>query len=195
MRVANWLGWIVGVFGLVLMAATLLPIIPSNEWWIRFFYFPRAQIAILLFLLLAIAVAAAMWRTRGGQALIVALTLCLGYQGARILPYTPPWPEEVPSAASCAPGDRLRYMEANVLQSTATPRHCWISSGSSARTSCCSPKRIDGGPIRSGHLPILVELCAFNLVQATLPPVQRGAETKEEVSETLEDGREESAAR
>jgi len=49
--------------------------------------------------------------------------------------------------------------------------------------------------IGSDHLPILVELCASNLVQATLPPAQLGAETKEEVSETIEEGREEAAER
>jgi len=117
----NWRQRIVGIFSLVLIVATLLPIIPSNEWWVRFFDFPRAQIAVLLFLMLG-AAAAALWKTRAGQALIAALAICFGYQMWRILPYTPPWPEEVPKVASCAPGDRLRYMEANVLQSNRNAR-------------------------------------------------------------------------
>ena len=112
----EWMRRIVAGLGLTLIVATLLPLIPSNEWWIRALDFPRAQIAILLVLVIVAAVAAAMWRRPSGQALIAALVLCLGYQGSRILPYTPFWPKEVPTAASCVPGDRLRYMEANVLQ-------------------------------------------------------------------------------
>lgn len=108
---------IIGVFGLVLILATLLPLIPSNEWWIRFFDFPRAQITVLLFLAVAAALAGALWRTRAGQVLTGALILCLLYQVSRIVPYTAPWPQEVPSAAACAPDNRLRFMEANVLQS------------------------------------------------------------------------------
>lgn len=119
---AKWLKRIVLWFGALLILATLLPIIPTNQWWIRFFDFPRAQIAMLLLLLLPAAAAAAMWRTRGGLALAAALAFCLVYQVSRILPYTPPWPEEVPMAASCPPGDRLRYMEANVLQSNRDSR-------------------------------------------------------------------------
>lgn len=113
----NCLARIVGVVGLVLVVATLLPLIPSNEWWIRFLDFPRAQITVLLILVLAVALADSMRRTRGGQALIAGLILCLGYQISRILPYTALWPEEVPSVGSCAPGEQLRYMEVNVLQS------------------------------------------------------------------------------
>jgi len=118
----EWTRRIIAGVGLVLVVATLLPIIPSNAWWIRFLDFPRVQIAVLLVLATAAATAAAMWRTRGGQALIAALILCLGYQLSRILPYTAAWASEVPTAASCPPGDRLRYMEANVLQSNRDSR-------------------------------------------------------------------------
>ncbi len=113
----DWVRWIIAALGLVLILATLLPLIPSNEWWIRLFDFPRAQIAVLLLVVLAAAMAVRIWKTRGDQVLIAALVLSLVYQVSRILPYTHLWPTEVPMAASCPPGDRLRYMEANVLQS------------------------------------------------------------------------------
>ncbi len=112
----DWIRRIVVALGLVLIFATLLPIIPSNEWWIRLLDFPRAQIAVLLFLAIVAAAAVPMWRTRGGLALVGILTICLGYQVSRIVPYTELWQEEVPRVASCPIGDRLRYMEANVLQ-------------------------------------------------------------------------------
>lgn len=102
--------------GLLLIAATLLPLIPSNEWWIRAFDFPRAQIAGLLGLSILGLGAAGIWRRRRGLALVAALAAAFLYQLARILPYTAPYPEEVPGARGCAAADRIRYMEANVLQ-------------------------------------------------------------------------------
>lgn len=118
----NWVIRISVVLGTLLILATLLPLVPSNEWWIRLFDFPRTQIAILLAIILATVLSARVWKTRGGPALTAALVFCLVYQASRILPYTALWPEEVPMAASCAPGDRLRYMEANVLQSNREAR-------------------------------------------------------------------------
>ena len=112
----RWAWWTGVAVGLPLVLATLLPLIPSNEWWIRIFDFPRAQIAALLAILLLGLGAAAVWRTRRGVLLISALVLALAYQGIRILPYTAAYPEEVPGTAQCAGGDRISYMEANVLQ-------------------------------------------------------------------------------
>ena len=116
MRGRDGLWWVTVTLGSLLVVMTLLPLIPSNQWWIRVFDFPRAQIAVLLLLLIVGAAFARLWRRRGGLLLTAALTLSLFYQGARILPYTPLYPEEVPGAAACPAGDRLRYMEANVLQ-------------------------------------------------------------------------------
>lgn len=113
----TWLLRAVALLGLLLVAATLLPLVPSNAWWIRFFDFPRAQIAVLLFLLIAVALAVKMWSRRWGKLLLAALLLSLGYQVSRILPYVSPWTAELSSAASCPPGDSVSYMEANVLQS------------------------------------------------------------------------------
>lgn len=113
---------LVAAVGLVLVIATLLPIIPSNEWWIRSLDFPRAQFAVLIGFVLAAVGAARLWRTRAGLMLTAALLLCLIYQVSRILPYTALWSQEVPRAASCEPRNRLRYMEANVLQSNRDAR-------------------------------------------------------------------------
>ena len=116
MRFHPWAWRVALAAGLLLIGATLLPLIPSNEWWVRVFDFPRAQIATLLAILALATSAAGMWRTRRGLLLIAALALAFVYQLIRILPYTAPYPKEVPGANSCAAGDRIRYMEANVLQ-------------------------------------------------------------------------------
>lgn len=110
------------MLAVVLIAATLLPLIPSNEWWIRIFDFPRFQIVVLILVVLGWAAGTRVWDTRRGQTLAAALILSLVYQMSRILPYTPLWRTEVPMAASCSPGDRLRHMEVNVLQSNRDAR-------------------------------------------------------------------------
>ena len=116
MRQRGWSWWMAATVGPPLILATLLPLVPSNEWWIRIFDFPRAQIAVLLGVLVLLAALGGLWRTRGGLFLSLGLAISLAYQGARILPYTPFYPEEVPDASSCPPNARLHYMEANVLQ-------------------------------------------------------------------------------
>lgn len=101
--------------GLVLIGATALPLVTSNQWWIRIFDFPRAQIAGAILIALALL----LWlrpRTRTGLLLAAALVVAFGYQLARILPYTPVYPVDAIQVARCAPGDRLRLLVANVLQ-------------------------------------------------------------------------------
>lgn len=116
MRQKSWAWWVAATVGPPLILATLLPLVPSNEWWIRIFDFPRAQITVLLGVLVLLAAFGGLWRARGGLFLSAGLAISLAYQGARILPYTPFYPEEVPDASFCPPNARLRYMEANVLQ-------------------------------------------------------------------------------
>lgn len=115
--VRKWIQRALLGLGLLLLIATLLPIIPTNEWWVRLFDFPRAQIAALLGLILIAGAVLGAWRRRAGLLLGLALLPALAYQLIRILPYTALVDEEVPSVAACAAGDRLRFLEANVLQS------------------------------------------------------------------------------
>ena len=110
------LAWTVAIVASLLVAATLLPFAVTNEWWIRVFDFPRAQIAAALAIALVAVVLLIGWRRRGALPLIVGLAICLGYQALRILPYTPIYPVEAVRVASCPPGNQLRVMVANVLQ-------------------------------------------------------------------------------
>lgn len=113
----QWVGRVVWAFGSMLLIATLLPVIPTNEWWVRIFDFPRAQIAALIALVLVAVAILGMFRRRTGLLLGVALVAALTYQLIRILPYTAMANEKVPSVAVCAADERLRFLEANVLQS------------------------------------------------------------------------------
>lgn len=110
------LGWAGRTIAALLVAATLLPLIVSNEWWIRVFDYPRAQIAVALLVALVVLLALRGWRSRTGLIWLAAMTIALGYQLARILPYAPGYPVEAVVAGRCAPGNSFRVMVANVLQ-------------------------------------------------------------------------------
>lgn len=98
---------------LLLVLATAVSFIPSNEWWIRIFDFPRRQIAVLL--VVAVGTTAVVdvrrWRSR---LLLAAMVVALIAQVWRILPYTPLAGVEVTSRDPCAPDTRVRLLVANV---------------------------------------------------------------------------------
>lgn len=73
--------------GILTVIATLLPLIPRDDWWIRGFDFPRLQITAVILATLA-ALLLTDTNSRGVQILIVALFLCLFYQIYMISPYT-----------------------------------------------------------------------------------------------------------
>lgn len=105
------------ILAVLLIGATVLPIVASNEWWIRVFDFPRAQVAVALTVAVGAVAFVFGWRSRRAILLLAALVVCLSYQAARILPYTPLHSVEAVRVDRCAPADRLRVVVANVLQS------------------------------------------------------------------------------
>lgn len=75
--------------GLLMIAATALPLIRRDDWWIRVFDFPRLQITAAL---AATLVGYLLARGDPGLAehiFLGALVLALGYQALRMYPYTP----------------------------------------------------------------------------------------------------------
>lgn len=83
---------------------------------IRVFDYPRAQIAAGLVVALLAFAGARSRRGREGLLWLVTLTVVLGYQLARIVPYAPGYPIEAVGVAKCGPGNSFRVMVANVLQ-------------------------------------------------------------------------------
>lgn len=99
---------------LLVIAATLLPMVRHDAWWVRSFDFPRAQVLVV-----GVAAAAGLllrrpwsgWET----ALFAALVLALAWQVRCIAPYTPLLGKEV-RAARVRPGDaQIAILVANVL--------------------------------------------------------------------------------
>lgn len=117
------LRWVVAVLGLAAVVVTVLPFVPSNQWWIRVWDFPRTQAAaVLAVALLATPFVFALKRPRT-LLLVTVLTLALAWQVYRIAPYTAVYPEEAKATQDCDPDSRLRLLVANVLigNETAAP--------------------------------------------------------------------------
>ncbi|MBU8542066.1 MULTISPECIES: hypothetical protein [Roseomonadaceae] len=96
----GWGAAIIRACGLVLIAASLLPLIPTDAGWIRIPDFPRLQFAALLVLLT-------------GAALVAAS----GLQMSRIWPYTTLHPTQAGSTDSCEPSRRMSVVVVNLRES------------------------------------------------------------------------------
>ncbi|MGB3223745.1 MAG: endonuclease/exonuclease/phosphatase family protein [Desulforhopalus sp.] len=100
---------------LFIVVSTLLPIIRSDEWWIRWFDFPRFQLLVLGIILIGLRL---LWGSgiSGLHAVtIAALVAAIGYQGYRIFPYTQLAAKQVKQAVEKGNGNAIRIVTANVL--------------------------------------------------------------------------------
>lgn len=107
------------VLALLLVVATSLPLLRFNQWWIRALDFPRGQVVIagLVLLALIFALFLCLRQTpRAYESVILGfLIVAVGYQAAKIVPYTVLMPIKV-RAAESPPGDAsIRLLVANVL--------------------------------------------------------------------------------
>jgi endonuclease/exonuclease/phosphatase (EEP) superfamily protein YafD len=103
------------VIGILLVLASLAPLVRSDQWWIRFFDFPRLQLAIALAGLIVAALILFSPASLSGAAFLLALAATLAYQAWRVFPYTPLATPEVLLSRDCEPASRVRLMIANVL--------------------------------------------------------------------------------
>lgn len=105
----------------LLVGATALSFVPSNEWWIRVLDFPRHQIAFGLVLMLGASILLLHRGWRQGV-LFVATAIALVAQLTLIVPYTRLVEPEVAMAQVCAEGTRIRLLIANVEYSNRDSR-------------------------------------------------------------------------
>ena len=113
-RRKSWWGVIFGTVVLVLSAASFLPLVEGNAWWIRYLDFPRVQISIALIVAVALYALVAGWRGPGRLLLIALGVAALGYQAYRLHPYAPFMPAMAAAAPACEPEDRLSVLVINV---------------------------------------------------------------------------------
>lgn len=115
-RSSKWIAYAVWFVGLLLIAATLIPLISTNMWWVRIFSFPQIQITVLLVLCLAAAIVLLNIARTGPRILVAALIGALIYQAQHLAPYTPLYAKEVKAAEVCRPDQRVRLLVFNVLK-------------------------------------------------------------------------------
>ncbi len=103
------------VLALLLVMATALPLLRFDQWWIRVFDFPRAQITIMGIVLLALYLY--FWDTQRLYETIILglLVLAVGYQVVKMFPYTVLMPKQVMTAESASNHAKIRILVANVL--------------------------------------------------------------------------------
>jgi endonuclease/exonuclease/phosphatase (EEP) superfamily protein YafD len=114
----NLLLWTTRVLTLLIVVVSILPMIPSGQWWVRLWEFPRLQLACTLVVpLVLLAVHAWRARLRTEHAVwVVVILVTGGWQLSHILPFTPVWSTEVPAAEVLPSEERapLKVLTANV---------------------------------------------------------------------------------
>ncbi len=103
------------IVGAFLTVITLIPFSRRSEWWIRIFDFPRLQIFVVLVATLA-AFLIFIWKFKLAENLfVVALLMCLVYQGSMMFPYTPFAAKQVHESQKAQGDSTFSILFANVL--------------------------------------------------------------------------------
>jgi endonuclease/exonuclease/phosphatase (EEP) superfamily protein YafD len=99
----------------LIIFVSYLPLSRSSKWWIRGWDYPRPQLLIMIVILVVLWIIA----TGGTEGWPLVLTIALVgtglYHAWRILPMTPPWPNEVALAEDSDVGRRISVLSCNVL--------------------------------------------------------------------------------
>ncbi|ROO25974.1 endonuclease/exonuclease/phosphatase family protein [Salinisphaera orenii] len=98
--------------GLTLCGASLLPLIDSDRWWVRFADFPRLQLAILLGALVLVSTAFLRRYPKAAASLIVAMLIVIVHHAVVLWPYRPTGSRM--AQQNCPTEGRLSVMVANV---------------------------------------------------------------------------------
>lgn len=101
--------------GFLMIAATALPLLRKDAWWVRIFDFPRLQITVVIAATLA-AYLTFEWEPGLGENLfLVAVSLCLIYQSFMMYPYTPLSRKQVQQSLNATDDSSMGLLFANVL--------------------------------------------------------------------------------
>lgn len=100
--------------GLLMILATLLPLLRKEAWWVRIFDFPRLQITIISAATLTLYLVFH-WEPRLAETLfLIALSATLIYQSYMMYPYTPLAPKQVQESVNPRGDLCLSLLFANV---------------------------------------------------------------------------------
>lgn len=80
--------WMLAATALILLSATVISMLPLNQWWSRMFDFPRIQIVVLAGLVLVLYALIFRFRSRRSWILGGTMVGVIVYQSIHIYPYT-----------------------------------------------------------------------------------------------------------
>lgn len=109
----KWMIWPLRITVSILIVASFLPLFAVDAWWIRWFDFPRLQISMLL---IFFAIVTLFLRFRYRWFWIFAIILTLGFQAAKLLPYSSLMPTQAAQADRCLDENIISLMSINVLK-------------------------------------------------------------------------------
>ena len=101
--------------GSLMIAATMIPLVRADAWWVRIFDFPRLQITFVSILVFALTALLREDPSPWDQVFFVALALCAAYQCWRMFPYTRLASREVQNARDGSAEDTVSLFVFNVL--------------------------------------------------------------------------------
>ena len=110
--------WLVRILSFFFLLVTLLPLLSSGKWYIRWWDFPRLQIAVLLLLLTIVWIVSIVW-LRDERSLsepiawVIMLSLAFFWQSSHIVPFSWVYSKEVPDSIS-PDGKAIKFMVANI---------------------------------------------------------------------------------
>lgn len=98
------------------IASAVLPVLPTDDWWIRIFDFPRPHSAALLVLAIPTAWVSLGMRHAATRSLFVGMAGALGLQLVWLWPYTPLHRVQAPAVSACGVEHRLSLIVANLRE-------------------------------------------------------------------------------
>ncbi|MDX1540317.1 MAG: endonuclease/exonuclease/phosphatase family protein [Geminicoccaceae bacterium] len=105
---------IVVVLALVLIAASSMPLLETNAWWVRVLDFPRLHYLIGFVVLALLCTLLGCLRTSSGRVVLALIVLAAGYNVYKMYPYVPWRASSSLAAEACSEGSRLRVLSVNV---------------------------------------------------------------------------------
>ncbi len=97
--------------------ASLLPLLETNMWWVRYLDFARLQLLLVVLVTIVLLVPFGGWRRWWSAGLIALGVVASGYHAYRMYPYGPIVTPMAVAVRDCPAGARLDMMVANVQQS------------------------------------------------------------------------------
>lgn len=109
------LDWVAALIAGFAILSTVVPLLRHDAWWIRWFEFPRIQLATMTVVVLLAYAMFHGWSEVQDKILLAALSICFAFQLIRIAPYTPIFPKQLQSTPNHNKDDTIGLFVTNVL--------------------------------------------------------------------------------